>query len=90
MMILRASTNRRSRSSCGMPWNHARSPPAEKARPAPVSTTASTLLSWAMSANTRDSSVCMSALVAFSDSGWLSVTVSTRPSWLNLMAWYFE
>ncbi|MNR62558.1 hypothetical protein D3C85_1846200 [compost metagenome] len=73
-----------------MPWNHDRSPPAQKARPAPVSTTASTLLSWAMSANTRDSSVCSSELVALRVSGWFRVTVSTRPSWLNLMAWYFE
>jgi hypothetical protein len=57
----------------------AMSPPAQKARPAPVRTTMSASSSWRASTKMRDSSVCSSALAALSCAGRLSVSVRMRP-----------
>ena len=61
------------------------SPPAQKARPAPVSTTMSVSRSAAMSQKSRAISACMAAFTALSTSGRLSVTVSTRRSRANVI-----
>ena len=78
-MMLRASVKRRSASAAVMSWNQSMSPPAQKARPAPVTTTARASASRAISANTRASSVCIRASIALSRSGRLKSRVRTGP-----------
>ncbi len=56
------------------------SPPAEKARPAPVSTMARTERSRARWFHTSCMAVCISSLNAFNLSGRFIVTTATEPS----------
>ena len=64
------------------------SPPAQKARPAPVSTTMSVSSSAAISRKSRAISLCMAAFTALSTSGRFSVTVSTRRARANVIVVY--
>ncbi len=82
-MILRASVNTASSCAGVTVRKKSRSPPAEKALPAPVKTTASTVVSAAISPKTVDSSRCNTSFTAFSDCGRLMVTVNTAPARVN-------
>src|SRR5208282_1340642 len=70
-------------------WIISRSPPAENARPAPVTTMTLVSSSSAMSSHTRLNSQCRRALVALSTSGRL-IVISRMPSPLcsNRRCWY--
>ena len=73
-MLVRAQTEGSSIISC----SQVMSPPAEKARPAPVSTTTSVLSSASISVKMRDISSCICASKALSASGRFIVNRSTR------------